>query len=254
MKQNNVFASLFVSALILSSNSFAHNTYSNNVYTNNAYKGEAAFAPALYNWTGFYAGANVGWVSHTMNITDDQATSFQATIQQVTTPRFTGGFQFGYRHQVDLARTSGVYGLEFSADFANATFNRNYGSPFALYQLTSTNSLKDQLLFQFLGGIAADRTLLFMAAGLSWTNVEGSTTNTAGLPFFNNTSFNTNKKMLGAAIGGGIEYALTNAFSVRLKIDVIEPNNFTSHDSNGDSFQITNSMVQGTFGLNYKFA
>jgi outer membrane immunogenic protein len=254
MKQYNVAASMFVSALLLSSNSFAHNTYPHNVFENHPYKGEVIVAPAPYNWTGFYAGANVGWVSHNMDITDDQATSFQATIHQVTTPRFTGGFQFGYRRQIDLTKASGVYGLEFSADFGNATFNRNYGSPFALYQLNSTNSLKDQLLLQFLGGVAADRTLLFMAAGLSWTNVEGSTTNTAGLPFFNNTSFNTNKKMLGAAIGGGIEYAFTNAFSARLKVDVIEPNNFTSHDSNGDSFQINNSMVQGTFGLNYKFA
>jgi len=242
MKRFKLAASIFVSISLLSSAAFAQA----------ALKGEVMPAVAPYNWTGFYAGLNAGFVNHTMNITDTQAASFLATIQQVSNPRFTGGFQAGYRRQLDLTRVSGVYGLEFSADFSNAGFKKEYGSPFALYQLSSENELKDVCLLQLTGGIAADRTLLFLAAGLSWVNITGSTTNLDNIPFFN--GFNVNTKELGTAVGGGIEYAYSDTISVRLKIDVITPNTDSSSDNTGNTYQISNNIVQGTLGVNYKFA
>jgi opacity protein-like surface antigen len=243
MKQFKLATSLFVSAALLSPATFAHDLF----------KGEAMPAATMtaYNWTGFYAGLNVGLVNHILNITDNQATTFFATIQQVSNPYFTGGFQLGYRRQLDLSKVSGVYGLEFSANFSDATYNKDYGSPFALYQLNIQNTLKDVLLLQFMGGIAADRTLLFLAAGMSWTNITGSLTNVSGIPFF--SSFNLNQKALGTAFGGGVEYAFTDALSFRFKVDAITPNSYTVTDDVGDNFQITNTILQGTFGLNYKF-
>lgn len=205
-----------------------------------------------YNWTGFYAGLNVGGVNHTMNITDTNAVAFNATIQQVTNPRFTGGFQVGYRQQLDLRAVSGVYGLEFSTNFADARFKKEYGSPFALYQLSSENKLKDICLLQLTAGIAAERTLLFLTAGLSWINIEGNTTNLASIPFFN--GFNESKKEFGTAVGAGIEYAITQTISARIKLDVITPNTYSAHDEVGDAFQISNNIVEGTFGINYRFA
>ncbi|MES2218731.1 MAG: outer membrane beta-barrel protein [Pseudomonadota bacterium] len=243
MKQFKLAAALVVSSALFTSPTFAYNVF----------KGEAMPAVTMpaYNWTGFYAGLNIGMVNHTMNITDNQATTFFATIQQVSNPYLSGGFQLGYRKQLDLNRASGVYGLEFSANFSDATYNKDYGSPFALYQLSSTNSLKDVLLLQAIGGIAADRTLLFLAAGMSWTNITGSITNTSGIPFF--TTINLNQKAVGTAFGGGVEYAFTDALSFRFKVDAITPNSYTTNDGAGDSFQVTNTIWQGTFGLNYKF-
>lgn len=214
-------------------------------------KGEIA-AVAPYDWTGFYAGLNAGAMSHTMNITDNQATSFNATIQQVSNPNFTGGFQLGYRRQLDLTKASGVYGVEFSANFANTSFTQEYGSPFALYQLETKSEVKNPCLLELIGGIAADRTLLFMAAGLSWTNITGNVTNLTGIPF--TTSYSLNKKALGGTFGGGIEYAFTNHISARIKIDYIKPNTYTVHDNLDNRFQIANSIVQGTLGVNYNFA
>ena len=243
MKQLKLAASLFVSASLFSSAIFA----------NVSYKDEAmpVVAAAPYNWTGFYAGLNAGIVQHTMNITDTQATSFNATIQQASSPQFTGGFQAGYRRQLDLTRTSGLYGLEFSANFSNATFNKQYGSPFALYQLNAKNELNSLCLLQLIGGIAADRTLLFLAAGLSWTNITGNVTNQSTVPFFN--SFSVSKNVLGTSVGGGVEYAFSEKISARLKVDFITPNSYSTSDNTGNSFQISNSIVQSTFGINYKF-
>lgn len=240
MKQIKLVASIFVSSLLLSSTTFAQGLT----------KDEATPA-AAYNWTGFYAGFNAGLVNHTMNITDDQATTFLATIQQVSNLKFTGGFQAGYRRQLDLTRVSGVYGLELSANFSNAQFEKEYGSPFALYQLNSENTLQTVCLLEFIGGIAADRTLLFLAAGLSWANITGSTINQDSIAFFK--SFSVSKNEFGSALGGGIEYAFSEAFSARLKVDLITPNTYSTSDNTDDHFQISNTITQGTIGVNYKF-
>lgn len=213
---------------------------------------DEALPIAIHNWTGFYAGLNAGASQHTMNMTDNQATTFNATIQQPSNREFTGGFQVGYRYQLNPNMTSGVFGLELSSDFSNVTFDKQYGSAFSLYQLSAKNELKNVSLLELTGGIAADKTLLFLAAGLSWSNITGSVTNTASVPFFN--SFNVSKKVMGTAVGGGIEYAFNEQISARIKIDVVTPNNYTTSDNLGDNFQISNHIVQGTFGVNYKFA
>jgi len=241
MKQLKLVSSLFVSTLLLSSTAFAHTSL----------KGEM-MPVAAYNWTGFYAGLNAGAVNHTMNITDVQATAFHSTIQQVSNPRFSGGLQAGYRRQLDLNYVSGVYGVEMDANFSNASFSKEYGSSFAIYQLSSKNVLNTVCLLELIGGIAADRTLLFLAAGLSWANIAGSTTNLDDVAFFN--SFNVNKKEVGTALGAGIEYAFNEKISARIKVDVITPNTYSTYDNTGDIFQISNAIVQGTLGINYKFA
>jgi opacity protein-like surface antigen len=243
MKRFKLAASLFVSTALLSPATFAHVSF----------KGEVLPASTIapHNWTGFYAGINAGMVKHTMSMTDDQAASFNATIDQVSNPQLTTGLQLGYRRQLDLTAASGVYGLEFSANFSNATFNKQYGSPFALYQLNAKNSLNNYCLLQLIGGIAADKTLLFLAAGASWSDITGRVTNVTSIPFFN--SFNVGKGIIGTALGGGAEYAFNEAISARLKVDLITPNTYSTADNLGNNYQISNSTVQTTLGINYKF-
>lgn len=242
MKQNKISALLLISALSISSTTFAHASL----------KGEAMpISGTNHDWTGFYLGINFGAINHTLNMTDTAATSFRGTIEQVSNPSFTGGFQAGYRKQLDLSKASGVYGLELSANFANAKYNKQYGSPFATYQLNSNNQLKTLCLLELLAGIAADKTLLFLAAGISWANITGTTTNADAVAFFN--SFNVGSQKFGTALGAGVEYAFNDKFSARLKVDVATPSTYTTTDNNGDVFQISNSIVQGTVGVNYRF-
>ena len=243
MKQIKVIASLLAAALLPSSAAFAHLSL----------KGEMMpiLTPA-YNWTGFYAGLNAGAVNHTMDITDTQAATFQGTLHQVSNPAVTGGLQIGYRRQLDMSYVSGVYGLEFDANISDATFSEVYGSAFSTYQLNSKNTLQNVYLLELTGGIAADRTLLFLAAGISWVKITGTTTNLDSIPFFN--SFSVAKKELGTVFGAGVEYAFTDNVSARLKADVITPNTYSTQDNTGDSYEISNSIVQATLGINYKFA
>lgn len=204
-----------------------------------------------HNWSGFYAGANIGIIKHTLSVTDNQAASFYATIDQITNPKLSGGLQLGYRRQLNPQRVSAVYGLEFSANFSNASFSSIYGSTSALYQLQAKNELNNLQLLQLVGGIAVERTLFFIAAGLSSTHVSGSLVNMDGVPFFETLTLN--KTSIGWALGAGVEYALTTKLSARFKVDVLEANAYTAYDDVGNSYQIASSNVQGVVGVNYKF-
>jgi|GEM_PF-1984646 opacity protein-like surface antigen len=245
MKHFKLCTSLVLSTAFLSSTVFA--------VSFNEWKQEVMMPPASpYVWTGYYAGLNLGLVQHTMDITDVNASTFYATIQQNMNPKWIGGLQAGYRRQTDCLRVSTVYGIEFSADFANAKYSKEYGAPFALYQFDARNTLKDVLLLQLTGGIAVDRALFFLAAGLSWINISGSANNLDGAPFFN--SYNLDKKQFGTALGAGIEYAVTQKISARFKVDVISANNYTTHDETGNAFEVSNRIVQAVLGVNYNFA
>jgi len=233
----------FLSIFLLST--FLLSSYS---YANTSLKGEII----PYHWTGLYAGLNVGLVNHTMNITDVNATSFLGTIQETSNFNWTGGFQIGLRQQLDLfARTSGVYGIEFSTNFSDARFNETYGSSFATYELDSNNRLKTICLLQGMGGVASDRTLLFLAAGLSWTQLTGETTNLDSIAFFN--GFGLAKNVFGSALSAGIEYAFTDKFSARFKVDMITPKSYSKLDNTDDIFDVTNNIAQGVIAINYKF-
>ncbi len=202
-------------------------------------------------WSGLYAGLNIGVVRNALSMTDVDAVAFYATIKQALNPQLTGGVQVGYRKQLDSARVSGVYGLEFSANFMNAKFQEVYGSPFALYQLNAENALKNVLLLEAVGGISAGKTFLFLAAGISGVSVAGDITNLDTVPFFN--GFSVKKSVFGTAVGGGVEYALSKQFSARFKVDLVMPNDYTSFDNIGNRFQISNQIVQGVLGINYQF-
>lgn len=212
---------------------------------------ELSSVSAEHDWTGFYAGGNIGAFKNTMRVTDNQATTFYATVEEITNPQLTGGFQLGYRRQIEQSAIAGLYGLEFSANFSDGNFNQEYGSPYALYELNATNTLKNVYLLELLGGITIHQVLLFFGAGFSWTHISNTMTTLDGVPYFESFSFN--KVPFGIALSGGIEYALTKALSARFKLDVITPNAYVVSSDSDNTFQISSSITQGLFGLNYTF-
>lgn len=237
MTQVKFTTALVAGVLLCSSSAFA------------AYKGDVAPATS-YNWSGYYAGLNLGAVKHSMDITDINATTFNATLHQTANPSITGGVQIGYRHQMDLTPVSGVFGVELSANLANASTDQVYGSSSSIYQLDASSKLQNVYLLQLMGGIAANRTLLFLSAGMSWTTLSGNVVNQATIPFFNSISLDKNP--IGYVLGAGVEYAFCDKWSARFKVDVVTPNVYSTYDNLGDAFQISNHIVQATVGVNYK--
>lgn len=202
-------------------------------------------------WTGFYAGGSLGMVKHTSDVTDNNAALFLATIKESTNPKLAGGFQLGYRRQLIDEKISGIYGLEFSGNYASANFKQQYGSDYALFEVSATSNYNASYLLELIGGINTERSMLFLGAGLSWSSLKNSMTSVASIPYF--TSFSTDKYVFGTVLSGGVEYALYKNLSARFKVDVISPNNYSVLDSLDNSFQISNLLVQGLFGINYQF-
>ena len=235
MKCSHLLASLFIFSSVASASNFKNE-----------------MTPATFNrWTGFYAGLNIGLVNHTMSVTDTNAVAFMATIDQVSNARLIGGAQLGYRKQVDLSSVSGIYGVEVSAQFSNSEFNKQYGSPFALYQLDAANKLESVYLLELLGGIAANNTMLFITGGLSWINISGKTVNLDSIPFFND--YSVKKNVWGTTLGAGIEYAFNENWSARFKANVMIPNTYNVYDDVDDQFGISNHIVEASLGINYQF-
>lgn len=159
----------------------------------------------VYNWTGFYIGANggYGWGKTTETFT---------RVGTVTTHDPAGalaGGQIGYNWQAG----AWVFGLEADGDWANIRGSAPCPGP-------SFNCASDtRSLASFRGriGWASGPVLLYGTGGFGYDNTHYSTlTFAAGLPAAGATGvFNTDR--WGYAAGAGIEYGFAANWSAKLE-------------------------------------
>jgi len=210
----------------------------------------------IFTWTGFYIGGNIGaaWAQRT--VTDVFGNSFTGS----SNARFIGGGQLGYNWQTG----NFVLGVEGDIDGIASNNNNNGGTgvfvggrgPFVV-TAASTNWV-GTLAARF--GWAADHWLFYGKAGGGWVgNSSGFTvTNLAtGVSIGSGSSSNVG----GWLLGGGVEYAITNNWSLKGEYNYIGlgnrnfavpvvvggPIGVDVFTSNSRSFQ----MVK--FGFNYSF-
>jgi outer membrane immunogenic protein len=234
-------------------------------------------APALvpYNWTGFYVGLNAGGAFGDPN-SETPTGLFPAYAGSPRLPSssnqsaFTGGSQIGYNYQV----SSVVFGLE--ADFDYIGLRRNsftvaglpptpfgFGAAPNVFNYSSSNS-------DFLGtvrarlGYAVDRALIYVTGGLAYSggasSAVASFTNVGGAQYA--TFQGPSSSNIGYAVGGGLEYALTDHWTVkgeylyanlgRRNVTLTDP---VTPGGAGYSFtaKIGESVNIARAGVNYKF-
>jgi outer membrane immunogenic protein len=208
------------------------------------------YAPApVFTWTGFYVGLNAGGA-----FADTRGCSaFFPSIGGVpvagfpnncsnggngnnNSVSFTGGAQVGYNVQFN----SIVLGLEADINGLSNGRNRNNNGNIA-YPYTGSNHPYDgSYVFggrnnnsNYFGtvrarlGYAADRTLFYVTGGLAYGG-GGNSANSVSFyhnqvaPFggapsaiFSNGGNNSSNSNIGYAVGGGIEYALTNNWTIK---------------------------------------
>ena len=176
----------------------------------------ADVAPAVSDWTGFYVGVNGGYGGGTfdfpMNVNaniGDYALDYDFGAE-ITASGFFGGLQAGYNWQMDRmvlgiegdVSVSNVEGkLELSSDTANASISGN-----AEVDWFGTARLR--------AGYAATSSLLVYATGgLAWGSVtSGYHADLGSLGNFNDSTTNS---QMGWALGGGVEYAITDQLSFK---------------------------------------
>jgi outer membrane immunogenic protein len=210
----------------------------------------------IFTWTGFYLGGNIGaaWTSNVV-----RESFFGNEWGRTSEARFIGGGQIGYNWQFNqfvLGIEGDIDGIVNKSRTSNAIFIPAIGSTIAVNGNGGGNWIST-IAGRF--GFAVDRTLFYGKAGYGWVNGSGTVT-VANLTTGASYSIGGDGTRSGWLVGGGIEYALNNNWTLKGEFDylglnhgrsfVVPAGNFLA----GDTFTTRGrnvSMVK--FGFNYLF-
>jgi outer membrane immunogenic protein len=191
-----------------------------------SYKAPAYVADPIFSWTGFYIGANAGY---------GFGSSSWSTGPSPSPKGFVAGGQLGYNYQYSAF----VFGLEADFDYSAVKGDVACGG------LLVTCSTKNNYLATGRGriGYAFDRFLPYFTGGVAFGKL------TAGSNLGEGTSTKT-----GYAIGGGLEYAFSGAWSVRAEYLYVDLGTFSCGVPCGApsaNVSFKESIVRA--GVNYRF-
>lgn len=189
---------------------------------------------AVYNWTGFYAGVNVGggWGRSSVDASFDPSGRFDTAVANSTSGRISGGLgglQAGYNMQIDRL----IFGVEtdiqatgqqgkaqstVSLTFPNFCFGPCVPLPPSVANAPLNHS---QSLPWFgtlrgrIGLMPSDRSLFYVTGGLAYGEIDASTTLTVA-PQASVTS-NFSQVKLGWVVGAGFESALVGGWTGKIE-------------------------------------
>ena len=199
------------------------------------YKGAPRSVVSYYNWTGFYAGVNVGYGMGTSQWELVPGTSIK--------PKgILAGGTVGYNWQSG----SIVYGIESDFDWSSVKGSVNCGAPVVFSCETSSSWLAT---FRGRVGYAFDRWLPYVTAGGAYGNVKA----TASIPVLPGVSTSASSSQFGWAFGAGLEYAVMGNWTAKLEYLYVDLGSFdagTAPITNNVTFK--ENILRA--GLNYKFS
>ena len=186
--------------------------------------------PPPFTWTGLYVGGQIGYAWGNDDIfynaydpltgTVFNPSAFNVPIVSSTPSGVIGGAHVGFNYQIDKPTGNFVIGVEGSVD--GTSLRDHVAAPFGAFGGSSVSaSTKTDIQGSIRGrfGISWDRLLLYATGGVAFggfnTNYSfiGNTGAVLpGGPLFGTNSFSNTR--VGWTAGGGIDYAVTNNWSV----------------------------------------
>lgn len=234
--------------------------------------GPAALAQ---DWTGFYIGFNAGygWARTSSAITPNALETGFGAGDPTTNPLpgdlhsdgFIGGAQIGFNKQFN----SFIAGIEADLSYADLDAAKSATGPTFIGGNFQTGLETKMHWFGTvrgrLGVLAANNLLLYSTGGVAFGNVKTTLTATnaapggcgRGLPYCTNGASATSS--IGWVLGGGAEYALTSAWTVKAEYLHLDfgSKSMTAFDINEPGGTITATARVSAdivrLGLNYKF-
>jgi outer membrane immunogenic protein len=200
--------------------------------------------PPLFTWTGLYVGGQVGyaWGKDNHTYTTLFGSSYNSPNGEI------GGAHIGYNYQFNQF----VIGVE--GDVNGSNFNNADTSLFGVYTSTRIpiqGSARGRI------GFAWDHWLFFATGGATFADIEhsyGFTFAPVAGGFAGGDPFSPySKTRVGWTVGGGVEYALNNNWSVRAEY------RYSDYGHSSDlaylAVPISNHLTtnQVTVGFSYKF-
>ena len=210
----------------------------------------------VFTWTGFYVGAQAGYEF-------GRSTAFASTpalggvaANGANPNGFIGGGHVGYNfstQSIPVLGTLGPFGgaggvIGIEGDVDGSDYHRTY----LLGGIS--NGVREDIQGSVRGrlGIAVDRALFYATGGVAFGSLHNSYLNT-----FNGFTDSYNNTRVGYTVGGGIEYAITNNFSLRAEYRYTDYGSFSNNLAVSTAGAVnvrhreTDNRVQG--GFSYKF-
>lgn len=149
----------------------------------------------VFTWTGVYVGGQVGY--------EFGKDSNSVAAGSVSTSGVIGGAHIGYNYQ--FPGTAFVVGLEGDVEGASAKATTGFGVGSDYYREGIQGSARGRI------GYAVDRALFYATGGAAFGGLKNN--------YFNSTipgaQDSLSRTRVGYTVGGGLEYAITNNWSVR---------------------------------------
>src|SRR6266508_44878 len=185
--------------------------------------------PVVFTWTGCYLGANAGYGWSRSDTATTLTSNFSAVAAQpifnaIMSPTLhpkggIAGGQIGCNYQAG----NFVFGAETDYSYFHLTDSVvTSGTPPANATLTSTTAVSTDWLWtgRLRVGVAVDRALFYVTGGIATTRLNYSQVNSFTPCAFINTTISTeavatSATKAGWTAGGGVEYAVTNNWTVK---------------------------------------
>ena len=192
-----------------------------------------------FSWRGFYAGINGGYAWGSGDATIIRGVG---SIDAVEPDGWIGGGQIGYNAQF------GNFVLGVEGDMQGASID---GSSIGIAGGSAYRATSDMNWFGTIrarAGFAADRVLIYATGGVAWADMDFSLYDVAG-----GTRYSGGDTLTGYAVGGGVEWALANNWTLKGEYLYIDLDDAKFHGGGGPTTSFDNSFHTVRAGLNYKF-
>ena len=183
---------------------------------------------AIYDWTGFYAGVNLGggWAdndaSGAFNAALGGGGTFAAgTATSASFSGIVGGGQIGYNWQTGHL----VLGVEADIDGSSQSGNTSTGCGVAGCTMTGAPKVDAFGTLRGRLGYAQDNWLLYVTGGFAWQHVSNTVTDTTAAG--SATIFNASTTQGGYVVGVGGEMAIAPRWTAGVEYLYLDTGNFT---------------------------
>ncbi|MDC7789605.1 outer membrane beta-barrel protein [Rhodoplanes sp. TEM] len=216
-----------------------------------AYKARPMAPPVpAFSWTGCYIGAHVGGASMNSSFADFEGGGYFGNNDNGVGA--VAGGQLGCNYQMGMF----VLGLEGEGYWSGVKQTFDYGYIGGLYSTETKNKYNFDVAARI--GVAFDRVLAYGKIGWVWGQFDFTSTYSSG-GF--TSSYSGDTMLNGLLLGLGVEYALTNNWTVKAEYNYL---NFGSDSMDltycspggclsGYTFSGSADMHVGKIGINYKF-
>jgi outer membrane immunogenic protein len=180
--------------------------------------------PPIFTWTGIYVGGQIGYAWGNGNFNETVVDPITGTVINTSVggkPNgVIGGAHVGFNYQIPgwnwFSSSGWVIGLEGTVDGSSLTNTAEAFFPVAFGGSTLFAHTTEDIQGSIRGrlGIAWDRVLIYGTGGVAFGGFNTDVSLAAPrVPFFASRFFSNTR--VGWTAGGGIEYAITNNWSIR---------------------------------------